>query len=1202
MRKWVAGAAILGLVVAVTPAQATGPGAANQTAAAPVATYRVTLVTGDVLQVERDPSGRTRAAVDPATGGSGAFRVYEKAGHTHVVPLKAQPYLDSGVLDPRLFDVTGLVEQRYDDGSTTQLPLIVEHGASAPATPEGARVAAALPAVNSRAVSAQKSRARDFWADITGTATMRTARALDDGIKRVWLDGKVTASLDRSVPYIGATQAWQQGYDGNGVKVAVLDSGIDAAHPDFAGKVAAARSFTPDGTTTDRLGHGTHVASTVAGSGSTFKGVAPGARLMVGKVLGDDGFGQESWIVAGMEWAASSGAKVVNLSLGSAPTDGTDPMSQAVDRLSASTGTLFVIAAGNAGPSQRSVSAPATANEALAVGNIQLNGTMNPSSSRGARVIDNAVKPEISAPGTGIVAAYPGGGHRAMTGTSMASPHVAGAAAILAQRHPDWTGRQLKAALVSNAVPLDGARVWDTGTGRVAVDRAVAQTVQVSDPVLDLGYLDLDNTDLVRERTVTYRNDGTAPVTLDLQASATDDEGTAAPAGALTVTPAQITVEPGAEQPVTVRLDATSLSGEYGGRLVATGGPSPVSTALGFYRQGDMVDVTLSITDRLGRPAGGHVTLLNYEKGVFEPWGYIETGVAAGQAKTLRIPRATYSITAVVTTMDASGRFASEVSMVTDPQRTLDRNARLTFDARTARPVDVTTPRTSAAESLVLGWTRGRSDGNVFVDSLLVLPAAGEVERVSASPTPKVTDGRFDVYTTWHRAVPWLTATIRGERFLPTYLVGSPRFTGQRKLQVVDAGTSAAGKDVQGKAVLLREDPASTPADQARTAAGAALVLLTPAEPGLLRAPGFGLPVPAATISYADGQALRSGLGHGASLDVSGVPDSPYSYDLTFHDSGRVPPSMTRTVRSHEVAQIDARYHGDGTDRMTLISRFPTSPCQCSLVRIFEQHKLPYRRTEYVSTGGTVWSAALQGGLTSNLRTSGLSYQSRRYTEDWGRGPLAPRPGAGEASSRIGDTLRLRTSPIADTGGHSGSSAGPSDGALYRDGVKVADLFGGFGDLTVPAQEAAYRLEVNTSNGADGSGRLSTATSSVWTFRSGHTDGARPLPLLSPGYDIPVSITNAVDPVRAVPVVVRASVPGATVRLDQARLSVSYDEGATWRPVPVLRLPHGTLAGVLPPAGSRVTGGYAALRLDLTDSDGNTLEQTVYRAYRLADS
>jgi subtilisin family serine protease len=1200
MRKWVAGAVVVGLVLTTTPAQAAVTGPVPE--AVPGSTYKVTLVTGDVLHVEREPSGRTRATVEPTTGGSGAFRVYEKAGHTHVVPLKAQPYLDSGVLDPRLFDVTGLVEQRYDDSSTTQLPLIVEYGAKQQPTPDGARLRASLPAVNSRAVSAEKSRTRELWADITGGSATLKARTLDDGIRRVWLDGKVKASLDRSVPYIGTTQAWQQGYDGTGVKVAVLDTGIDAEHPDLAGKLAGQRSFTPDGTTTDRIGHGTHVASTVAGAGSTYKGVAPGAQLMVGKVLADDGFGQESWIVAGMEWAAASGAKVVNLSLGSVPTDGTDPMSQAVNRLSASTGTLFVIAAGNAGPSLRTVSAPATADEALAVGNIQLDGTMNWSSSRGARVVDNAIKPEISAPGTGIVAAYPGGGHRAMTGTSMASPHVAGAAAILAQRHPDWTGRQLKAALVSTAVPLDGASVWDTGTGRVAVDRAVAQTVRVSDPVLDLGYLDLDNTDLVRERTVTYRNDGTTPVTLDLQVSATDDEGTAAPAQALTMTPSQVTIEPGQAQSATVRLDARNLTGQFGGRLTATGGPSPVSTAIGFYRQGDMMDVTLSITDRLGRPAGGRVTLLNYEKGVFEPWGYIETGVAAGQAKTLRIPRATYSMTAVVTTLDASGRFGSEVSMVTDPQRTLDRDTRVTFDARTARPVDVNTPRTSAAESLVLGWTRGRADGNVFVDSLLVLPAAGEVERVSASPTPKVTDGRFDVYTTWHRAVPWLTATIRGERFLPTYLVGSPRYSGQRRLPIVDAGTSAAGRDVRGKAVLLREDPASTPADQARTAEGAALVLLTPAVPGLLRAPGFGLPVPAATISYEDGQRLRARLGHGASLDVSGVPDPPYSYDLTFHDSGRVPPSMVRTVKERDLAQIDARYHGDGTDRMTLISRFPTQPCQCSLVRIFEQRKLPYRRTEYVSTGGSVWSAALQGGLTSNLRTSGLSYQSRRYTEDWGRGPLAPRPGAGEASSRTGDTLRLRTSPIADNGRHSGSSAGPSEGVLYRDGVKVADLFGGFGDLTVPAQDAAYRLEVDTSNGTAEAGRLSTATSSVWTFRSGHTEAARTLPLLSPSYDIPVSITNAVDPRRAVPVVIRASVPGATVRLDQARLSVSYDEGVTWRQVPVLRLPHGTLAGVLPPAGSRAPGGYAALRLQLTDSDGNTLDQTVHRAYRLADS
>src|SRR5690606_35084950 len=275
-----------------------------------------------------------------------------------------------------------------------------------------------------------------LWHALTGDAPAdpgtRLAAAVDTvpaglagGVQRVWLDATATPALDRSTGQVGAPHAWAQGLDGSGVRVAVLDTGIDMDHPDLAGKVAAARSFTPDGTVVDRHGHGTHVAATVAGGTAGddgYVGVAPGADLLIGKVLSDSGPGLESWIIAGMEWAVEAGADVVNLSLGSLPTDGTDPLSLAVNRLSEDSGALFVVAAGNAGPSARTVSAPATADAALAVGNNTRDGTLHFSSSRGARLGDNAVKPEVTAPGVGIVAARPGGGHQPLSGTSMAAP------------------------------------------------------------------------------------------------------------------------------------------------------------------------------------------------------------------------------------------------------------------------------------------------------------------------------------------------------------------------------------------------------------------------------------------------------------------------------------------------------------------------------------------------------------------------------------------------------------------------------------------------------------------------------------------------------------------------------------------------------------------------------------------------------------
>lgn len=117
--------------------------------------------------------------------------------------------------------------------------------------------------------------------------------------------------------------------------------------------MAAAKNFSTSPDTTDKYGHGTHVASIAAGTGARskgrFKGVAPGAELLNGKVLSDEGYGDDSGIIAGMEWAAEQGADVVNLSLGGGDTPEADPMEAEINKLSAEKGILFAVAAGNEG-------------------------------------------------------------------------------------------------------------------------------------------------------------------------------------------------------------------------------------------------------------------------------------------------------------------------------------------------------------------------------------------------------------------------------------------------------------------------------------------------------------------------------------------------------------------------------------------------------------------------------------------------------------------------------------------------------------------------------------------------------------------------------------------------------------------------------------------------------------------------------------
>jgi subtilisin family serine protease len=331
------------------------------------------------------------------------FSVNTVGGHVHAIPADAVPLMRSGRLDPRLFDVTDLLDFHYDDASGADLPLIVTSASGSPrlgrlAVPAGVRVTRELPGVRGAAATVDHAGLPAVW---------RTIRAAGTGAAapRIWLDGVRRLSLDVSVPQIGAPIAWQAGFTGAGVKVAVVDSGIDGTHPDLAGQVIAHRTFVDGEDDLDHVGHGTHVAATVAGTGSgRFKGVAPGAKLIDAKVCTVVDC-PDSAIIAGLQWAvAEQGAAVVNISLGAPDTPEVDPVEQAVQDLTAQYGALFVIAAGNSG-ADRSIDSPGSADAALAVGAVDRTDTLASFSSRGPRVGDAALKPDITAPGVDITAA-----------------------------------------------------------------------------------------------------------------------------------------------------------------------------------------------------------------------------------------------------------------------------------------------------------------------------------------------------------------------------------------------------------------------------------------------------------------------------------------------------------------------------------------------------------------------------------------------------------------------------------------------------------------------------------------------------------------------------------------------------------------------------------------------------------------------------
>ncbi|CAM5716731.1 Subtilisin family serine protease OS=Streptomyces albaduncus OX=68172 GN=FHS32_001060 PE=3 SV=1 [Streptomyces griseoloalbus] len=365
--------------------------------------HRITLITGD--RVTLDAKGRV-LGLEPAEGREHIpVQIRRADGHTLVVPADAARLVASGTLDRRLFDVTELNKSATRRAHRAGLKVIVGYRGAAKTAKADVRdagtVRRALTSLNADAVQTPQDATADLWDAVTDGD--RTA----SGVARVWLDGVRKASLDTSVGQIGAPKAWQAGYDGKGVKIAVLDTGVDATHPDLKGQVTAAKNFTSAPTTGDVVGHGTHVASIAAGTGAqskgTYKGVAPGAKILNGKVLDDAGFGDDSGILAGMEWAAAQGADIVNMSLGGMDTPETDPLEAAVDKLSAEKGILFAIAAGNEGP--QSIGSPGSADSALTVGAVDDQDKLADFSSTGPRLGDGAVKPDLTAPGVDITAA-----------------------------------------------------------------------------------------------------------------------------------------------------------------------------------------------------------------------------------------------------------------------------------------------------------------------------------------------------------------------------------------------------------------------------------------------------------------------------------------------------------------------------------------------------------------------------------------------------------------------------------------------------------------------------------------------------------------------------------------------------------------------------------------------------------------------------
>ncbi|MFZ3168388.1 MAG: S8 family serine peptidase [Candidatus Methanoperedens sp.] len=357
-------------------------------------------------------------------------------------------------------------------------------------------------------VKGKADKIKQFWivnaVALNASPGVIKAISIRDDVESIELDSEIhiledlslstqvtQGQIDRAtnaIKQINATNAWEIGIDGTGINVSVLDTGIYAAHPDIAGRIIKGYDFVNnDNDPADDDGHGTHVAGTVGGNGAggTTTGVAPNVSLLIAKVCNSNGWCFNSDIVDAIQWSVENGADIISMSLGDRSRS--IPIGSAIDN-AVSMGVVVIAAAGNDGLlGAGTINFPGGEKNVIAVGAVDSSDVIAYFSSRGPITVDGEVltKPDVSAPGVNINSlSYTSSGYSGYTwsGTSMATPHVSGAAALLLQAARQLgttlSPAQIKSILENTSVDKGLAgKDNNYGAGRIDVFAAIESLV-----------------------------------------------------------------------------------------------------------------------------------------------------------------------------------------------------------------------------------------------------------------------------------------------------------------------------------------------------------------------------------------------------------------------------------------------------------------------------------------------------------------------------------------------------------------------------------------------------------------------------------------------------------------------------------------------------------------------------------------------------
>ncbi|WP_173075764.1 S8 family serine peptidase [Phytohabitans rumicis] len=718
------------------------------------------------------------------------------------------------------------------------------------------------------------------------------------------------------------------------------------------------------------------------------------------------------------------------------------------------------------------------ATAALTVGAVDSADKLADFSSRGPRVGDYAIKPEITAPGVRTIAARAAGtsmgapvndSYTAASGTSMATPHVAAAAAVLVQQHPEWTSGQLKNALIGSAKNTGGP-AYHEGAGRVDIARAIRQQVYV-DTASVSGSFTYPPTGETLTKTITYRNAGPADVELSLTATMSGPDGRPAPAGVVAVDQSGVRVPAGGTASVRLTLDPTNAGrGLHYGRLVAASAAGDqIIVPIGFQAQVKQATLTIRLVGGAERylfpGAFSPISTLRVNDTVpelaMEPmntstynWRPVDGAANTYESKIRLAEGGVYQFEGQVSWRDlTTGR--NHTVFLTRPEVSLTGDMTITLDMDDAVPIRFETPKPSTAVNVNLTWQRVVASGQHYYGFFLGSFWTVAVGHVWVFPSPAVTVGAFALGANEIQTAPQATVTVNGRgrvTIRPLYTMENsgyrPKFATDRRLRIVTEADLKAGRDAAGALVFVRGSTDINSTVELAVKAKAAGVLADAQISSLLNlSDRVGIPIPLLYLDLKESARVAAVLAGATrpTVDIEAQITTPYEYKMVHFERGRIPASMTFRPRERDLTRLETTYHAQTpaptgpwgpADDGNEVS-FAFLPGQLYSIQVGHSFPAHGRRTEYYSTTGSdvLWWRQFLFSAGSSVRVEHAYRGFAKPTtgrEEWNEPNLpvnaqvGPQTPDGAAvffpcdGCRQGDILRVRTLAPLGVGQYAG--------------------------------------------------------------------------------------------------------------------------------------------------------------------------------------